>query len=110
MAEPEPSGTGARADPSAEAQTALWLTESLILALINARIIDKDSMLEAVEVVIAAKRAAASEGRNPEREHRSVTLLSSISTSIAAAAGGRSPDVGGTTRRRSRSGRRPDSA
>ena len=103
MAKPEPARSRTAADPSAEAQTALWLTESLILALINAQILDKDSVLEAVDVVIAAKRTAASEGRDPEREHRAVTLLSSISASIAAA-------NGRSRRRRGRTTRPPDLA
>ena len=72
----------------AEGQAALWLSESLILALINTGIVDKDRMLEAVDVVIAAKRAMAITGREPEIATASIALLASISASIAAAQGG----------------------
>jgi hypothetical protein len=66
----------------AEGQAALWLTESLILALIDTRILDKDRALEAIEVVI--EQAMAAEGRNPEISRAAATLLSSIRTSTAA--------------------------
>ena len=68
----------------AEGQAALWLGESLILALIDARILDKERMLEVLDVVIAAKRTMAAEGRDSDIEQASAGLLAAISTSIAA--------------------------
>jgi hypothetical protein len=59
----------------AEGQAALWLSESLILALINAGIVEKDRILEAVDVVIAAKRAMAISGQEPEIATASIALL-----------------------------------
>ncbi len=69
----------------AEGQAGLWLTESLILALIDARILDKDRALEAIEIVIAAEQAMAVESGSPEISRAAATLLSSIRASIAAA-------------------------
>jgi hypothetical protein len=68
----------------AEGQAALWLGESLILALIDADILDKERMLEVLDVVIAAKRTMAAEGRDTDIEQASAGLLAAISTSIAA--------------------------
>jgi hypothetical protein len=69
----------------AEGQAALWLGESLILALIDAGVLDKDRMLEAVDVAIATKRGMALGGSEPEIATASIALLASISASIAAA-------------------------
>jgi|SRR5579863_10018354 hypothetical protein len=82
----------------AEGQAALWLGESLILALIDADILDKERMLEVLDVVIAAKRAMAAEGRDTDIEQASAGLLAAISTSVAAT--GREP--GGGMKRPSR--------
>ncbi len=108
MAEQDPRRTSATTEQLAESQAALWLTESLILALINAGVVDKDRMLEAVDVVITAKRMLAAEGRDPEREAASVRLLSSISASVAAASGGPARPVNAPRRRTAR--RRTESA
>jgi hypothetical protein len=88
----------------AEGQAALWLSESLILALINAGIVEKDRILEAVDVVIAAKRAMAISGQEPEIATASIALLASISASIAAAKGGpgEAPKMSRPRRRASR--------
>lgn len=88
-------------DRLAEGQAALWLSESLILALIGTGVVDKDRMLEAVDVVIAAKRAVALAGRDPAIATAAIAQLASISASIAAAKG--KPDGAAdrmTTRRR----------
>lgn len=69
----------------AQGHAALWLSESLILALIDTGVVDKDLMLEVVDGVIAAKRGQALGGRDPEIATASVALLAAISTSIAAA-------------------------
>jgi hypothetical protein len=66
----------------AEGQAGLWLAESLILALIDASILDKDRALETIDVVI--EQAMAAEGRSPEISRAAATLLSSIRTSTAA--------------------------
>ena len=66
MAESPTDRSATMTEYLATGQAALWLGESLILALINAGAIEKDRMLEAVDVVIAAKRAMAITGREPE--------------------------------------------
>jgi hypothetical protein len=68
----------------AEGQAALWLGESLILALIDADILDKERILEVLDVVIAAKRTMAAEGRDSDIEQASAGLLAAISASIGA--------------------------
>jgi len=85
MAESSTDRNAAAIERLAEGQAALWLVESLILALVDAGVLDTDRVLEAVDVVVAAKRAMAAEGRDPEIESASAALLASISTSIAAA-------------------------
>ena len=88
MEEPSINRTAIINERLAEGQAALWLSESLILALINNGVVDKERMLEAVDVVIAAKRELAIDGREPEVATASIALLASISASIAAAKGG----------------------
>ncbi|MBV8493194.1 MAG: hypothetical protein JO162_06915 [Alphaproteobacteria bacterium] len=68
-----------------ELQAALWLTESLILALLEAGLLDTDTILEAIDVVIAAKQTKITEESDPEIIRAAVTQLASISASIAAA-------------------------
>ena len=68
-----------------EIQAALWLTESLILALLEADVLDTDTILEAIDIVIAAKRTKVAENHDPEIIRAAVTQLASISASIAAA-------------------------
>jgi hypothetical protein len=68
-----------------EGQAALWLGESLILALLEANILDTDTILEAIDIVIAAKKAKAAEGSHPDVAGAAATQLASISASIAAA-------------------------
>ena len=66
-------------------QAALWLGESLILALIEANLLNTDAILEAIDIVIAAKKAKADAGCDPEVSRAAVTQLASISASIASA-------------------------
>src|SRR5436309_12662622 len=66
-----------------EVQAALWLSESLILALLEAGLLDADTILEAIDIVIAAKKTKG--GEDPEQVRAAVTKLASISASIAAA-------------------------
>ena len=64
-----------------EGQAALWLTESLILALLEANLLDTDTILEAIDTVIAAKRAKAAEGSERDVAQAAITHLASISES-----------------------------
>jgi len=82
-----------------EGQAALWLGESLILALIEANLLDTDTVLEAIDIVIAAKKAKADAGWDPDISLAAATHLASISASIAAA---RSIPSGAKRRRRAR--------
>src|SRR5437660_652508 len=66
-----------------EVQAALWLSESLMLALLEANLLDSDTILEAIDIVIAAKKTKT--GEDPEQIRAAVTHLASISASIAAA-------------------------
>jgi hypothetical protein len=68
-----------------EAQAALWLSESLILALLEANLLNTDTILKAIDIVIAAKKATAVEGSDANVARAAVTQLASISASIAAA-------------------------
>ena len=69
----------------AEGQAALWLTESLILALLEANLLNTDTILEAIDIVITARKAKASEGFEPDVSRAAITQLATISASIAAA-------------------------
>jgi hypothetical protein len=104
MAEAPTDRSAAMIESFAAGQAALWLSESLILALINAGVVEKDRMLEAVDVVIATKRAMAISGREPEIATASIAMLASISASIAAAQGGpgEAPKIARPRRRASR--------
>ena len=66
-------------------QAALWLGESLILALIEANLLNTETILEAIDIVIAAKKAKAEACGHPEVSRAAATQLASISASIAAA-------------------------
>ena len=79
----------------AEGQAALLLIESMLLALIEAKAVDKIQVIDAIETVIAAKRALANDGDAPEVAKIAVGLLSDIANSLAAAAEG--PAVTGST-------------
>ena len=105
MAEPRTDLSAVMIERLAEGQAALWLSESLILALINSGVVEKDRVLEAIYVVIAAKRSMAVEGREPEIATASIASLASISASIAAATG--KPDGADPVRPRRRASRKP---
>src|SRR5436305_12662452 len=68
-----------------ELQAALWLSESLILALLEANLLNTDTILEAIDIVIAAKKAKAAAGGDADVSRAAVAQLASISASIAAA-------------------------
>ena len=82
-------------------QAALWLGEGLILALIEANLLNTDAILEAIDIVIAAKKAKADAGCDPDVSRAAVTQLASISASIAAAKTAAAP-AGVKRRRRAR--------
>lgn len=91
----------ATTDLLAAGEAALWLSESLILALLETKVINTDTILEAIDIVIAAKRAKTDEGRSPDVSRAAATQLASISASIAAARAVTAP----TAARRGRRGR-----
>ena len=79
----------------AEGEAALWLSESLILALLEAKVLDTEAMLEEIEIVIAAKRAGRTEAggsRDPDISRAAAAQVASISSSIAAARAVAAPD------------------
>jgi hypothetical protein len=86
---PEREGLPAKANETetalGEGQAALWLGESLILALLEANLLKTDTILEAIDIVIEAKKAKSAEEKQPDLSGVAVTQLASISASIAAA-------------------------
>ena len=77
-----------------EGQAALWLGESLILALLEADLLKTDTILEAIDIVIEAKKAKSAGEKQPDTCRAAVTQLASISASIAAAkVADRSPEA-----------------
>jgi hypothetical protein len=92
MAEQRPENNEAASALLGEAQAALWLTESLILALLDADLLDPDTILEAIDIVIAAKKTKIAEGGESEEARAALTHLASISASIAAARAGGTTD------------------
>jgi len=80
----------------AEGRAAFWLSESLILALVDANILDKDRALEIIEIVTSAKMEDTSGAHHLEISRAAAALLSAIGNSIAAA----KPGGGNQPRRR----------
>lgn len=76
----------------AEAEAGLWLSESLILSLIRAGVLDKQNAIEAIETVIEAKRSILSETSSPDIARLAIGILSAIANSIAASPGPRFSD------------------
>src|SRR3977135_1052198 len=74
-----------------EGQAALWLGESLILALLEADLLKTDTILEAIDIVIEAEKAKSADKNHPDMSRAAVTQLASISASIAAAKVAASP-------------------
>lgn len=69
----------------AEGQAAFWLMECLLLALAEGGVVEKDRLLELIDTVIEAKRAAAAQSADPAVPQATVALLSSLANSILAA-------------------------
>ena len=70
---------------AAAGQAALMLVESLMLALVERRVIPAAELIEAVETVIETKRRLAEDGHEPEIAARAAAMLATIANSLAAA-------------------------
>jgi len=88
-----------------QGQAALWLGESLILALLESNLLEIETILEAIDIVIGAKKAKAAKD-NAYVCRAALTQLASISASIAAAKA-TSNQAGVEPRPRSRQRRSP---
>ncbi|MGK9171040.1 hypothetical protein KXR53_32395 [Inquilinus limosus] len=86
-AETDPSSV--RLEHDAAAQAALMLLESVILVLLNNGIVSRLQIVEAIEMVIEAKRDLAEDGVHPKVSLRAAGMLSIIANSIAASSQGR---------------------
>jgi len=69
----------------AEGQAALMIADSLLLVFLEAGVVERDKLIEAIETVIAAKRSMMIDGNAPEVAAAAVGLLSSIANSLTAA-------------------------
>jgi hypothetical protein len=69
----------------AEGQAALMVTESLLLVLLEAKVLEKQRLVDAIETVIATKRAMMLDGNAPEVSAAAIGILSSIANSLTAA-------------------------
>ncbi len=78
-------GDGIDLAHAAAGQAALMLVESLMLALVERKVIPADELIEAVETVIETKRRLAEDGHEPEIAARAVAMLAGIANSLAAA-------------------------
>ncbi len=70
---------------AAAGQAALMLVESLMLALVERRVIPAPDLIEAVETVIETKRRLAEDGHEPQTAARAAAMLATIANSLAAA-------------------------
>ena len=77
----QPSETAMRL---AEGEAALMLVESLMLALVERRLLSPDQVIEAIETVIETKRAMAEDGSHPEISSAAAGLAGTIANSVAA--------------------------
>jgi hypothetical protein len=69
----------------AEGQAALMVAESLLLVLLEAKVIDQQRLVDAIETVIAAKRSMMLDGNAPEVSAATIGVLSSLANSLTAA-------------------------
>ncbi len=79
------TGDQAAAGQAAAGQAALMLIESLMLALVERKVIPSSELIEAVETVIDAKRRLAESGQEPATAARAAAMLTTIANSLAAA-------------------------
>lgn len=70
----------------ASAEAALMLVESLMLALVEGRVLSVQQMIEAVETVIETKRQFVAEGSHPAISAIAAGLVTTIANSLAATA------------------------
>ena len=68
----------------AEGQAGLMIAESLLLILVEAKVIEKEKLVDAIETIIATKRAMMIDGTGPEVSAAAVGLLSNIANSLTA--------------------------
>jgi hypothetical protein len=68
----------------AYAEASIMLIESVMLTLIDRKVIPKEAMLEALEAALATKRAFAVDGPHQEIARVAAGILGRISNSLAA--------------------------
>lgn len=68
----------------AEGEAALMLVESLMIALVEQRVLTRDKLTEAIETVISAKRQSSGDTEPPAISNAAVASLSRIANSISA--------------------------
>jgi hypothetical protein len=88
----------------AEGQAALMIAESLLLLLVETKLVDKERLVDAIETVIAAKRSMIADGTAPEVSAAAVGLLSSIANSLTAAGDSPAPPPSSEAQSRRRRG------
>ena len=89
---PTPTENGDATGLLADGEAALWLTESIAIALLEAGVLSRDTILEAIESVVAAKQAEAEQEGQPEIARAAAARLASIASSLGAAAVPQTPD------------------
>lgn len=70
----------------AAAEAALMLVESLMLALVDSRVLTSQQLIEAVETVIDTKRQFVAEGSHPGISAIAAGLVTTVANSLAATA------------------------
>jgi hypothetical protein len=69
----------------ARGEAALVLIESVLLTLIESRVLTKDQVQEAVDLAIGTQRQAAEEEHHPDIANAGAGLLAQVGNSLAAA-------------------------
>jgi hypothetical protein len=75
----------------AEGQAALMVAEKSAAVLLEAKVLDKERLVDAIETVITTKRAMMIDGKAPEVAGAAIGLLSGIANSLTAVAGAPPP-------------------
>jgi hypothetical protein len=71
---------------AAEGQAAMVIGESILMALIERRVLTKQQLLDAIDTAILTKRQMAEDGQDVEVSLIAAGLLTALQTSIAAVA------------------------
>ena len=71
---------------AAEGQAAIVIGESILMALIEHRVLTKQQLLDAIDTAILTKRQMAEDGQDVEVSLIAAGLLTALQTSIAAVA------------------------